>query len=82
MKSAWKKFINELNIPVEFLHRDKFLNLHNLEGAEFPSAYLKNGDSLRLVISRSEINSRKSLEDLMNLVKHKVEEIIKSKVNR
>lgn len=74
MKGEWKAFISTLGIPVEFLHRDEFLNKYPVKDAQFPAAFLKNG-GVSLFITHTEINACETLEDLMDLVTKKVEKI-------
>ena len=77
MKDQWKKFIEKLNIPTEFLHRDEFLKRlkthpHNIKNAKFPSVFLNKGGKISLFITRDEINKCKTLKDLMNLITKKL----------
>ena len=84
MKKDWKEFINKLNVPVEFLkkdkfsleflHRDEFKEKYDMPDAKFPSAYLHSDSKLRLFISQDEMNSVKSLDELMGLVSQKIKE--------
>lgn len=76
MKSKWKKFIDNLRIPVEFLHRDEFLVKYKTDKLEFPSIYIQKGKHVELFISKNEINSTETLEALTNLVEAKVKEQI------
>jgi hypothetical protein len=77
MKPEWRRFVEDLGRPVEFLHRDEFKEKYGVECKEFPSAYLKTGEDIQLLISRDEMNDTYSLEDLMGLVKGKLEGIEK-----
>ena len=72
MKQEWKKFIASLNRPVEFLHRDEFLTRYNLKNTKFPAVFVKKAKDVESLISRNEINSCKSIEDLKNLVANKL----------
>ncbi len=72
MKQEWKKFIDNLNVPVEFLHRDEFLKRYHLKDIEFPSAFVKKEENITLLITHTDIDNCKSMEDLMNLVRKKV----------
>jgi hypothetical protein len=69
MKNPWRTFISGLGVPVKFLHRDEFQERFLLEGAEFPSAYIVEGEELRTFISVEEMNGLESLEELMELVR-------------
>ena len=68
MKKDWKKFINNLDIEAEFLHKDEFVEKYGVSDAEFPSAYLKNGTAFDLLINQDEMNKIKSLDDMEALV--------------
>ena len=69
MKNPWRMFVKGLGVPVEFLHRDKFQERYALEGAEFPSAYIVEGEGLRTFISAEEMNRLENLEEIMDLVR-------------
>jgi hypothetical protein len=69
MKSPWRTFISGLGVPVEFLHRDEFQERYVLKDAEFPSAYIIEGEELKTFISMEEMNGLGSLEELMDFVK-------------
>ena len=72
MDKKWKVFIDNLEVPVEFMHRDELLKEHGDEGVQFPCAFAKKGDKMDLIITANEINGCKSLDDLMKLVTEKV----------
>ena len=61
-----------MDILVEFLHRDEFEEKYPHEDAEFPSAYLSKGGELELFISVEEMNSAKTLDELIKMVKTKL----------
>ena len=77
MKTPWRRFIESLGLPVEFLHRDEFGEKYDYEGAEFPSVYAKTGEEMRLFISKEEMNSMESLDELMELVKGKLDILVR-----
>ena len=68
MKKDWKKFIDKLDVEAEFLHKDEFEEKYEVSDAKFPSAYLKNGTSLNLLINQEEMNNVKSLDEMEALV--------------
>ena len=72
MRKEWKSFIEGIPIPSEFLHRDEFLEQYDLKDAKFPSAYLKEGNELNVLIPEEELSKVPSLEDLKNLAKEKL----------
>lgn len=72
MKKDWKRYVKNLDIPAEFLHKDEFEKKYTVQDAKYPSAYLKNGSSMRLFISQDEMNAVKSLGELKDLVSEKL----------
>jgi hypothetical protein len=72
MKPVWSSFVNYLGVAVEFLHKDEFKEKDPHENAEFPSAYLARGVELELFISVEEMNSAKTLDGLIEIVKRKL----------
>ena len=75
MKSDWKKFIKNLNIDVEFLHRDEFEEKYDIKDANYPSAFIKENGRLRLLISEGEMNNIKSLDEMEAIVLTKLNNI-------
>ncbi len=72
MKKDWKKFINNLNIDVEFLHKNDFKKKYKITDAKYPSAYVKKNVSLELLITKNEMNNVKSLDEMEALVSSKL----------
>ncbi len=77
MRDEWKSFIDKLNIPYTFLHRDEFLNRlkthpHDLGEIKFPAIFLNKNGKIGLFINHNEINSCISLDDLMNFLSEKL----------
>ena len=75
MNQEWKNYINELDVPVEFLHRDQFLRQYDVKNAHFPSAYLKADSKLELFISQDEMNELQSADGLISLVNEKMRDM-------
>ncbi|TFF89377.1 MAG: hypothetical protein EU548_07580 [Promethearchaeota archaeon] len=83
MKKEWKSFVNDLDVPVEymkrdkfkfeFLHRDEFQEKYKIKDAKFPSAYVETPNELKLFISQEEMNAVKDIPELEELVKQKLE---------
>lgn len=78
MKKEWKKYVNNLDAPVEFfkknkfkfefLHKDEFEDKYVIEDAKFPSAYIVKENKLELFISQDEMNAVKTIEDLKRFI--------------
>jgi hypothetical protein len=73
MKNEWKEFLDGLEIKVEFLHRDEFIESNSEFHIELPAAFIKSGKGLTLLISADEINASQTLQDLMELVRSRME---------
>ncbi|MGD2248412.1 MAG: hypothetical protein PVF58_08385 [Candidatus Methanofastidiosia archaeon] len=70
MKDEWKHFIENLDIAVEFYHKDEFLKKYK-KTDQFPSVFIEN-EHLKLFISQKEMNALETLDELMDLVKKKL----------
>ena len=73
MRSEWKEFIEQLDIELEFLHRDEFLKQYKMSDVKLPCIFSKDTDGLSDFISADEINTSKSVDDLKNLIQGKLE---------
>jgi len=72
MKNEWKLFVDSLEYSVEFLHRNEFQQRYSIKNEKFPAVFIKQGDTITKIISHTEINKCKTLEDLIGLVKKKI----------
>jgi hypothetical protein len=63
------------NIDVEFLHKDEFFENYDLKNIKFPSGFMKRGSNLKLFMDHNEINRCKTLDELIELVKSKLNKI-------
>ncbi len=68
MRSEWRNFIQSLDHPVEFLHRDELTMHYGIADVPLPAAFVNQGDRTHLWISAEDINGCRSLEDLKLLV--------------
>ena len=74
IKSEWKNFIDSIDIPAVFLHKDEFNEKYDEPDAKYPSVYLERNGKLELFISMDEMNSNETLEELIMMVKVKLEQ--------
>ena len=72
MRSEWKRFIKTLNLEVEFFHKDEFIRTYFQESILLPAAYMIQDSKISLFLSRSEINSVTTLDELIKLVRAKI----------
>jgi hypothetical protein len=75
MKTDWKLFLDKLEIPVEFLHKDEFTTRFPETDAQFPSAFLNVNSSMVPFISQEEMNRLHTLDELINLVMNKIHDM-------
>jgi hypothetical protein len=75
MKNEWERFIKNLDINVEFLHKDEFNERFQEKDVKFPIAFIAKDKKLKLFISQNEINKCKTLNELMELVEGKIKTI-------
>jgi len=71
INNAWKDFIKSLGAKVEFLHKDEFVKKHNFK-TSYPVILKESRGKLLVLISTKELNSFKSLEELMKSIKTKL----------
>lgn len=77
VKNEWRSFIEQLQMPYEFLHRDEFyqkLEAHpdHLGDVEFPAIFLNREDKIQILVNHEEINNCKTLDQLMQLITQKL----------
>jgi hypothetical protein len=68
IRTEWKEFLESLEIGLEFLHRDEFIEKYGLPEQALPAVFLKKGEDLELWITADEINRCGSVDDLKRLV--------------
>ena len=76
MKGEWKQFIENLDLPAEFLHRNEFIKQYPDTEARFPSAYVLRDSNLIPFITVDEMNEFKTLDELMEAVRARLKTVI------
>lgn len=71
IRDSWKDFIEELKIPLRFLHKDEWEQEFNLN-EPLPAIFKQDDTGLRVWISRSEMESM-NLEELQKAIVEKLE---------
>ena len=77
MKKDWKRFLENLKVNVEILHKDELIEKYSPEIQKFPCAYIINNNKhddehLEIFISQEEMNSYSSVDELMDSVESKL----------
>ena len=73
MKREWKQFVKKLDYQTTFIHRDTFYEQHNSKDSP-PAIFIKRENEIIQLISKDEIDSCNSLDELIYLVNKKIEE--------
>ena len=72
MKNEWKQFIDSLDQPVQFLHRDEFKEKYPNETTALPAIFLLKKETVELLISHTEIDGVRSVPEMITLIKNKL----------
>jgi hypothetical protein len=67
-RKSWKRFLETLERPVEFLHADELKRSYNVSGVPLPAIFKKEGDRLELWIDAHSINNCRTIDDLQQLI--------------
>lgn len=72
IRAEWKEFLESLEVGLEFLHRDEFIEKYGQPEQALPAVFLKKGEELELWITAEEISRCSSVDDLKRLVSGKL----------
>ncbi len=69
MRKEWKAYLEQLNRPIEFLHRDELRERHGVKDVALPAIFLKHQEGqLEPWIDAETLNGLKSLGELKTLI--------------
>jgi hypothetical protein len=71
MRKSWKRFLETLKRPLEFLHADEVKHQYGIEGVALPAVFERAGERLELLIDAEAINACRTMEDLQRLIADK-----------
>ena len=74
-KARWTKFLETIDRPVEFYHRDEFPRTpmaEQLPGLEFPVVLIYTSEKWQVLLSRSSIAQFDDLETLLSELKKRM----------
>lgn len=66
-KKEWTEWVRKLSSPPEFLHLDEFFNRYG-KNCLAPVIFLKEGSTVKEIISQNQINQIHSLKELKKLL--------------
>ena len=68
MRKSWKRFLETLERPLEFLHADELKSRYGISGKPLPAVFKKESDGLKLLIDAASINACLTMDDLRQLI--------------
>ena len=71
MKKKWSTYIETLPFKSTFTYKDKF-SKNGYSNIKFPSVFIRSNEKLDEIISATEINEIKNLDQLIGLLNHKL----------
>ncbi|MDC6354572.1 MULTISPECIES: hypothetical protein [unclassified Robiginitalea] len=74
-RESWRAFLQAVDRPVHFLHRDEYRELQaekDLEAVALPAVLEVRSGHLRILLSARELNAVKRLEDLVDVLRERL----------
>jgi hypothetical protein len=68
MRGEWRRFLDGLGRPLEFLHADELAPRHGVSGVPLPAIFRREGERLELLSGADAINACRTLDDLKRLI--------------
>jgi hypothetical protein len=69
MREEWRRFVADLGVPIEFLHRDELQRRYGIRGTALPVVFRRDDRRLDEWITAAEIGSCRSLSELEALIR-------------
>ena len=68
MRDEWRRFLDGLGRPPEFLHADELAARHGVSGVLLPAIFRRRGERLEVCADAEAVNACRTLDDLKRLV--------------
>jgi hypothetical protein len=68
MRGEWKRFLEGLDRPLEFLHADELEARYGVTGVPLPALFRREGERLSVLAGADAINACGTLDELKRLV--------------
>ncbi len=68
MRREWKRFLDGLDSPLEFLHADELKARYGVDGVPLPAVFKRDGERLEVLVGADSINACRTLDDLKRLI--------------
>ncbi len=72
VRENWVKFLEELDVDCEFLHKDEFIKSHPEISENYPAIFKLENNKLSLWLDDKNINKLSSVDDLRNIINKKL----------
>lgn len=72
VRENWVKFLEELDVECEFLHKDEFIKTNPEVNANYPAIFKLENNQLSVWIDDNNINKLSSVDDLRSLINKKL----------
>jgi hypothetical protein len=68
MRKEWKRFLDKLGRPLEFLHADELKSRYGVAGVRLPAVFERRGGRLEVLAGADAVNACRTLDDLKRLI--------------
>ena len=68
MRKEWKQFIESLEQPITFLHRDELRQQYGIKNINLPAILTLNGEKPRLWLTAEDLNACSTLSELKDII--------------
>lgn len=72
MRQEWKEFLETLDVPMEFLHRDEFHRKHDMHELPLPAVLMSEEGRVDVLLSAEEIDQCRDIAELKELLSAKL----------
>jgi hypothetical protein len=68
MRKEWKRFLDSLDRPLEFLHADELEARYGVAGVTLPAIFKSDGENVEVLFGADSINACRTMDDLKCLI--------------
>ncbi len=68
MRKSWKRFLETLERPLEFLYADELKTRYGISDEPLPAVFKKESEGLKLLIDAAAINACLTIDELRQLI--------------
>ncbi len=72
MREEWREFLDQLDIDLDFLHRDELQKRYPQAVFPLPAILMKHGNNLSEFIGQEEINHSQTMSELKTLIEDRL----------